>query len=225
MTTRTAIRALATLFLIFAVPALRAEHRTTIVFFADHSIPNAQWSHLFATIHDELQSNQETWEGSATLHFDAQAAFELLRGDQMQPGIIVDSAISVYLHGNCAGTVTSQTRILFSSPHPNALGWVEQTHGQISPFIHVDCGLIAKMLRSPSHFVYPESNDQISLAIARVFLHEWWHITTQNPHHTRTGIAKSTFTVNDLIGNLPVKQDPLHSPDAGPAFIGTAHGK
>jgi len=36
-------------------------------------------------------------------------------------------------------------------------------------------------------------------AIARVILHEWVHVATQNPRHTEQGISKQTFGVKDLL--------------------------
>jgi hypothetical protein len=209
------------LFLLIAPILHAAEPRiTTVVFFADKEISDSQWSTLFAVTQGELQAHLAEEANRASAPDASSAQLDLRRGDRIQLGIVVDASISVYLHGDCTAIPAAPSRSLLTSPHPGALGWVERTHGQITPFIHINCALIAQMLSIPSHFTNRKISDLLSLAIARIFLHEWLHIVTQNPHHAHSGIAKSEFNAEDLIGH------PRHwKPQTDSIFIGPAHGK
>jgi hypothetical protein len=44
-------------------------------------------------------------------------------------------------------------------------------------------------------------NTVMGEAIARVILHEWIHIATQNPKHASRGVEKSGFGVMDLLAD------------------------
>ena len=135
---------------------------------------------------------------------------DIVRGDQIDPGIMVNNSVSIYLHGEC--------RIL---PHPaqafslrdhvsGALGWVENSHGHILPFIHVDCDRLAEMLAAKAFGRNSDERNQwMAAAIARVVVHEWIHIATQNPHHADRGIFKPVFSVKDLLENTS-KPAPRH---------------
>jgi hypothetical protein len=83
-----------------------------------------------------------------------------------------------------------------------ALGWVYRVHGQIAPFIHVDCEEITQILGPLALMLTTSRRDQIMAeAIARVVLHEWVHIATQSAAHARDGVAKSSFGIPDLLAD------------------------
>lgn len=210
------------LLLLLIAPMLHAAEQriTTVVFFADKEIPDSQWSTLFAIMQGEFQAHAAEETGHGIDPNLGSTRLDLRRGDRIQSGIVVDNSISVYLQGDCTTIPAARSHALPASPHPGALGWVELTHGQITPFVHIDCALIAQVLCVPSHFSNRKTSDLFSLAIARIFLREWLHISTQNPHHAHTGIAKSEFAAEDLIGNPRQWQS-----QTGPAFMNPAHGK
>jgi hypothetical protein len=80
------------------------------------------------------------------------------------------------------------------------LGWVRLNHGHIEHFIHVECTRLAQTLASQTYGLDRDQQDRLmARAIARVILHEWIHIATQNSGHARDGLAKAAFSPRDLI--------------------------
>ncbi|HEY9125766.1 MAG TPA: hypothetical protein VIM62_01490 [Acidobacteriaceae bacterium] len=216
------LHSLAMMILLCSATMLHAtdERSFTVVFFADHPIADQQWSSLFAQIHlQQIALTASSDSSSEEPHIN------FLRGDQVLPGLVVDNAISVYLHGDCSQIPSDNSHLHLSASHPEALGWVEHIHGRITPFIHIECAAIAKLLRSSSLFLSADRGDLTSIAAARVFLHEWLHIEKQSAHHAHTGIAKSVFTANDLIGSEQTAQLHKQMHAEGPILLSPAHGK
>ncbi|HEX4320722.1 MAG TPA: hypothetical protein VHZ52_07465 [Acidobacteriaceae bacterium] len=150
-------------------------------------------------------ANHERHVGGPMM-FSAEAApetpsLQILRGEQITPGIKVNNPITVYLRGECKTTLESES----IQPGTSAtLGWVNRNNGQIAPFIYVDCKRIGQMLRPAERARKPEQRTQLMAdAMARVILHEWIHIATQSPEHAKNGIAKAQFGVQDLETNWP----------------------
>ncbi len=163
---------------------------TTMVVFADRSMPAGQWTELFAALRAGLANG-----GAETRELDPKAAF--VRGDDLSPGLEVDSAISVFLHGNCS-LEPLERRTAFAVP----LGWVRRTDGRIQPFVHVDCTRIGQVIGAQARWLSRQGRDKVMAgALARVILHEWIHIATQNPGHAESGIARAQFGVADLMGD------------------------
>ena len=162
------------------------ETKTTLVIFAERNMPDAEWSALFDALKRGARSE------SATV--PALAGAELLRGDAIKGGISVIQPISVYLHGTCSLVSTERTASL------TALGWVWRVHGRIEPFIHVDCTQIALELGPVVLGMDRNRRDTLmGEAMARVILHEWIHVATQNPGHAKDGVAKARFDLVDLL--------------------------
>jgi hypothetical protein len=172
----------------FARSSPAAAQHTTVVVFSDHHMPAEQWDTLVADLRSGLSSGDPE-----TLPLDASAEF--VRGDRLSSGLEVDSAITVFLHGDC--DLAPLTRhATYGAP----LGWVRRVNGQIEPFVHVDCNEIGRVLGGQTRWLGKQARSQaMTGAIARVVLHEWIHIVTQNPHHAANGVAKAQFGVNDLI--------------------------
>jgi hypothetical protein len=163
---------------------------TTVVVFADHAMPDAQWDALFTALRRDLANG-----GTEAQPLDRNADF--VRGDRMGSGIVVNSAISIYLHGDCTLLPASRR-----TAYGVRLGWVWQVDGRIEPFAHVDCTQIANVLGpAATRIIKAKCVDVMGEAIARVILHEWIHIATQNPAHSETGIARAQFGVADLMGD------------------------
>lgn len=171
----------------YAQGSASIERRTTLVIFADHRMQDNAWIALFDAIQKgslSVAATSPALTGSA----------DLVRGDKMPLGLDVDKPITVYLHGDC--TLQPAERIIPTKP----LGWVLRVNGQIEPFIHVDCGEISQVVgRLALGMSRSRRTTVMAEAIARVILHEWVHVATQNPRHTEQGISKPTFGVKDLL--------------------------
>lgn len=161
---------------------------TTIVVFADRPMRPGQWTALLSAL-------QTDWvdEGDGALPLSETAKF--IRGDRVEPGMTVDSAVVVFLHGNC-DLEPLMRRSAFAVP----LGWVHEKRGRIEPFAHVDCSRIGQVLGPQARGVSRDRRASIMAgAIAKVILHEWIHIATQCPSHAQEGIEKAQFGVADLM--------------------------
>lgn len=161
---------------------------TTVFVFADRPMRDAQWTALFADLRSGVKDGDEETQAIT-------GAAEIMRGDAVQPGIRVDTAIVVYLHGNC-NLEPLVNRTAYAVP----LGWVRRDHGRIEPFAHVDCTQIGHVLGPQARGMKREQRVQLMAgAIARVVMHEWIHIATQSSAHAERGVAKAQFGVADLM--------------------------
>jgi hypothetical protein len=162
----------------------------TIVVFTDRPMSSEQWPELFSALRTGLANG-----GVETRELDRNADF--IRGEDLSPGLEVESAVSVFLHGNCS-LEPLERRTAFAVP----LGWVHRTDGQIQPFVHVDCTRIGQVIGAQTRWLSRQGRDKVMAgALARVILHEWIHIATQNPGHAESGIARAQFGVADLMGD------------------------
>jgi hypothetical protein len=171
--------------------------RPTLVVFAEQHMMDSEWVALF----DALKKSAR---GSADEAPALKGGADLMRGDTIVHGLIVDNPISVYLHGDCR---------LISMPRytpPGALGWVRLVRGRIEPFIHVDCEQIAQELGPLVLGMNRNRRDTVmGEAMARVIVHEWVHVATQNAGHAKHGVAKSRFGVADLLAeDVEIRRDP-----------------
>jgi hypothetical protein len=176
--------------------------RTTVVVFADRPMQEEQWSDLFAALRAGLASG-----GAETGLLGEEAEF--VRGDSAASGFRVQSAIVVFLHGDCTLRPLPR-RTAYGVP----LGWVRQVDGRIEPFAHVDCTRIGQVLGAQALGMGADRRNAVmGGAIARVILHEWIHIAMQSSSHAERGIEKAQFGVEDLMaseGWQPVAQIRTH---------------
>jgi hypothetical protein len=198
------------------VPHQASVGQTTLAIFNDQPMPDGLWPALIATLHEDLTSNSpelrdlRTQVTSQSTGYAASAnigsKIQILRGDKIEPGITVDNSVSIYLLGDCKTTPAPQPSS-FDRPQPavsGVLGWVNMTNGHIEPFIHVDCKRIAQMLdRAAAGRDREQQNQLMARAISRVVLHEWIHIATQSPSHSKEGVTKARFGVQDLLAQPP----------------------
>jgi hypothetical protein len=190
----------------------QASPQTTMAIFNERPMPDGLWHALIATLRQDLAPNSPEVQGISaqapsqskehTSGTVANPQIEVIRGDKIEPGIAVDNSVTVYLMGDCKTTPTPQSG-LSGQPQPRisgALGWVNMTDAHIEPFIHVDCKRIGQMLGVAGIGRSSEERNQLMAnAISRVVLHEWIHIATQNPKHSREGVTKAKFGVQDLL--------------------------
>jgi hypothetical protein len=173
----------------FAQTPPPAASHTTFVFFADHRLREEQWNSLFAALH-----RGKTVLATSTPALSGEV--DMMRSDQLQPSMRVDSAIIVYLHGDC--TLLPRPRFVVMG----ALGWVPRVKGRIQPFIHVDCARIVDMLGPQALGMNHDRRDTVMAeAVAHVILHEWIHYSTQSAAHSGHGVSKSVFGVADLLAD------------------------
>ncbi len=162
--------------------------RLALVVFTDHRMPDDEWAAVSTALH-------QGFDNLALETHSLPGGIDVVRGDALVPGVQFDAAVSIYLHGDCR---------LLAQPGQytvrGALGWVPRDHGQIEPFIHVDCARIAEVLGQHVLGMNHATRDAaMAEAISRVVLHEWLHISTQNSSHSRDGISKRAFGYEDLI--------------------------
>jgi hypothetical protein len=176
------------------------EH-TTVVIFADRSMQQEQWSALFGALRTGVVD-----EGRETAHLDAAAEF--MRGDSVVPGMSVQTAIVVYLHGDC-NLAPLARRTAYGVP----LGWVRRANRRIEPFVHVDCTRIGQVLGPQALGMGPERRNAVMAgAMARVIVHEWIHIATQNSAHSKHGVEKAQFGIEDLLAGQEQPVEQLRKP-------------
>lgn len=121
---------------------------------------------------------------------------DVLRGGASIPQLDAEAILSITIIGDCS---------LIPGPRRSvegALGWVRREKGEIRPFVHVDCERIVEML-GPVALGMNEKrrNTVMAEAIARVIVHEWVHVATQNPGHTKSGVMQSQFQLGDLLAD------------------------
>src|ERR1700733_1361160 len=177
--------------------AAQQEARTSLVIFAEDRMEDEAWVMLFDAIRKGVH-------GAAALAPAMESGVDLLRGDTITRGLQVEKPISVYLHGDCTLFPSVRTSSM------KALGWVWRVRGQIEPFIHVDCAEIAQVLGPLALGMNRARRAKVMAeAIARVILHEWVHVATQNAGHTAKGLSKAEFGVTDLLAeDESLKQNP-----------------
>jgi hypothetical protein len=86
--------------------------------------------------------------------------------------------------------------------HPGALGWTHVSDGAILPFSEIDCDRVKGFVQK--ELLFKKSSDReeaFGRAIARVVAHELYHIFAQTHHHGADGVAKSAYTVHELLSD------------------------
>jgi hypothetical protein len=162
--------------------------RTTVVVFADRPMQDEQWNDLFRALRIVIASG-----GAETGTLGDEAEF--VRGDSVAAGFRVQSAIVVYLHGDC-NLVPLPRRTAYGVP----LGWVWKADGRIDPFAHVDCTRIGQVLGPQALGMDAKRRNAVMAgAMARVIVHEWIHIAAQSSSHAAQGIEKAQYGVADLM--------------------------
>ncbi len=181
----------------YAQTPARIEPRTTLVIFAERRMQDSEWTALFDALQKGAQSADKEEPG-------LKGGLDLVRGDTIVRGLEVDRPISVYLHGDC--TLLPMPRYV----PLGALGWVRLVHGRIEPFIHVECAQIVQELGPLVLGMNRKRRDAVmGEAMARVIVHEWVHVATQNAGHAAHGVAKSHFGVADLLAeDVEIRRDP-----------------
>jgi hypothetical protein len=183
-------------------PAARAPApHMTLVFMAQHRMPEKLWGALFTALRANLP--QLTAEIP-----DVDASPVLIRADALAHGDMPQEEITVYLRGDCEASPEAE-----SFPGGVRLGWVIKAGKQIEPVIHVECTPIAQEISSRTEWMNRQQRDTaMADAMARVILHEWAHVAMQSAAHGRRGLTKAQFAVNDLLPGGGQAQASLREP-------------
>ena len=163
--------------------------RTTLVVYADHHLGVAEWTALTS----EVERSQAEYAAEVPRLGEA---VDLIRGEDVAPGVTVQGGIAVFLHGEC--------KLMPNPKHfvQGALGWIPVVQGRIQPFIHVNCDRIVEMLGPLALGMHQQRRETVMAeAMARVILHEWIHFAAQTTGHVERGITKSQFLVSDLLAD------------------------
>jgi hypothetical protein len=93
-------------------------------------------------------------------------------------------------------------------PQSGPLGWTHVSDGVILPFSDIDCDRIRLFLQRDLLFVRADEREEMfGRAVARVLAHELYHIFAHTTHHAPDGVAKSTYTVQELLsGNFQFEE-------------------
>jgi len=163
---------------------------STLVFYADKQVSDTLWQPLFSAIQDDLAKENYAIPDRAP---------HLMRSSEIHTGEEFGRVVEVKLLGRC--DVAQQA---YRPLKPGPLGWVLRVHGEIQPFIYVDCTRMAQVL-DPTTISMPTQQRirAMSQAISHVLVHEWIHIVTQNSGHTTHGISEAQLTPATLVAEPP----------------------
>jgi hypothetical protein len=86
--------------------------------------------------------------------------------------------------------------------HPGALGWTHVSDGAILPFAEIDCDRVRLFVQKDLLYRKPAEREEIfGRALARVVVHELYHIFANTNHHAHDGVAKAAYTVIELLSD------------------------
>jgi hypothetical protein len=126
------------------------------------------------------------------MHFEWRS-LNAARGNEVSAELAV---ITFKGHCDVAGLLPRTT-------HPGALGWTHVSDGVILPFSDIDCDRIRTFLQRELLFLKAETREEaFGRAVGRVLAHELYHIFAQTAHHAADGIAKSSYTVQELLTDV-----------------------
>jgi hypothetical protein len=79
-----------------------------------------------------------------------------------------------------------------STPAAASLADTSIANGHILPFFRIDCPSLIRMLGAPVESAV------LGRALARLAAHEIYHIVAQTVEHSKTGVTKASFSIQDL---------------------------
>jgi hypothetical protein len=109
------------------------------------------------------------------------------------------STVVVDLEGDC--TIPFH-REAVPAPDGSPLASTAAADNQLLPFVTVSCSTLAALMR-PFIADQPEAFREFAFgrALGRVLAHELYHIVTRSADHLDSGVAKASFSANDLLKN------------------------
>ena len=86
------------------------------------------------------------------------------------------------------------------SKFEGALGWTHISDGQILPFTDISCDRVREFAQSGLVATNAgEREEKYGRALARVLAHELYHIFANTMRHGAMGVAKESYSVQDLL--------------------------
>jgi hypothetical protein len=168
-----------------ALPAFSAERLAPAPVALYTSFQQAPSQVVVEAVQDEV----ETIMGPLGMHFEWRS-LAAARGNEVSAELAV-----ITFKGRC-----DTAGLLPRSAQPGALGWTHVSDGVILPFSDVDCDRIRVFLQRELLFLKLEDREEAyGHAIGRVLAHELYHIFAQTAHHASDGVAKSAYTVQELL--------------------------
>ena len=181
------LRSMLTLLAAAALPAMAGERAVELpsvlyTTFAQQPPP---------AVLDSLQDEVEAIMGPIGRHYVWRAIADV-KGNEVSSEL----AVLTFKGGcNANGLIPKQIS-------PGALGWTHVSDGAILPFSEIDCDRIRNFVQKELLYVKPSEREEvIGRAIGRVVAHELYHIFANTPHHGSDGVAKSAYTVQELLSN------------------------
>ena len=143
------------------------------------------------TVRHALQDEVESLMGPIGRHF----VWRSISGVQ---GNEVSSELAVLtFKGNCTVGNLAPKEV-----NPGALGWTHVSDGAILPFSDIDCDRIRGFVQKELLYRKVADREEIfGRAVARVVVHELYHIFANTPHHGSDGVAKAAYTVQELLAD------------------------
>ena len=110
-------------------------------------------------------------------------------------GDVSEELAVVTFHGSC-----DAADLMFHRTESGSLGSTHVTDGVVLPFCDIDCDRIRTFVRPALAALAPkERGTAFGHAVARVLAHELYHIFAKTTHHDAAGVARSSFTVKELM--------------------------
>jgi hypothetical protein len=163
-----------------------------VVFYAEPKVGDALWPPLFHALRAELARESRVYPLPPNP--------QMLLARDASAGEPTSDLVEVRLLGRC--DIPHQAWRPLSQDRP--LGWVYQVDGSIQPFIFVDCTRLVQFLNPVTLGMNnPQRMQAMTLAMARVIVHEWIHIDLQTAAHANRGIRRPALSAQDLVGANP----------------------
>jgi hypothetical protein len=88
------------------------------------------------------------------------------------------------------------------SKFEGALGWTHVSDGQILPFTDVNCDRVREFTQ-PTLLTFrsDDREEKYGRALGRVLAHELYHIFANTMRHASMGVAKESYSVQDLLSD------------------------
>jgi hypothetical protein len=94
------------------------------------------------------------------------------------------------------------TGLTTHSKFEGALGWTHVSDGQILPFTDVSCDRVREFVQPGLiSFRAEDREEKYGRALGRVLAHELYHIFANTARHGSMGVAKESYSVQDLLAD------------------------
>ena len=92
--------------------------------------------------------------------------------------------------------------LMTHSRFEGALGWTHVSDGQILPFTDISCDRIRELVQAGLlTFRIEDREAKYGRALGRVLAHELYHIFANTARHGSVGVAKESYSVQDLLSD------------------------